>query len=63
MSNNRNEKKPKPNSRPVRLVETGEIFDSAHACAEELNVSHSTVLKCAHNRIGRCKGYHIEFVE
>lgn len=49
--------------RRVRLVETGEIFESAHQCAEELGVAPSSVIRCAHNNRGQCKGYHIEYID
>lgn len=52
-----------PRKRRVRLIETGEIFESARACAEELGVAHTSVLRCANHHTNRCKGYHIEFVD
>ena len=47
----------------VRLIETGEIFESATQCAKELGVSHSSVIRCAQGKISRCAGYHIEYID
>lgn len=47
----------------VRLIETGEIFESATKCAKELGVSLSSVIRCAQGKIPRCAGYHIEYMD
>lgn len=63
MNESKKDKKLDPRKRRVRLVETGEVFESIHACAEELGVSHSSVMRCANNQTGRCRGYNIEYVD
>ncbi len=37
-------------TRPVRIVETGEVFESAAACARHLNMPQSTMYYCLSKR-------------
>lgn len=45
----------------VKIVETGEIFNSIKACADYLGVSPSAVSRVVFGQQGRktCRGYHI----
>lgn len=47
----------------VRIVETGEVFDSRTLCAEHLGVSVSLVSMCLSGRLKTCKGYHLETID
>ena len=46
----------------VRIVETGEMFDSVTECGEALGVTRHAVGKCVNGQVNTCRGYHIEFV-
>lgn len=48
--------------RPIRIVETGEIFDSVRECARYLGCEHSNISLCLHGKQQSCYGYHFEFV-
>lgn len=52
------------NRKPVRIVETNQIFPSVKDCAEYLNVKPNSVSRClVGTRKGqRIHGYHLEFV-
>lgn len=47
----------------IRIVETGETFDTRTQCAQHLGVGISTVSLCLSGRTKTCKGYHLEVVE
>lgn len=51
--------------RPVRIVETGETFDSLLECAEAINGKGHTISMCLSDRYERSshKGYHFEHVD
>lgn len=49
-----------PAYRKVRIVETGEIFNSIAACARYLKVEQKSITVCLHNPYRTCRGYHIE---
>lgn len=44
----------------VRVVETGETYDSVTECAHALNVLPSGVSKCINRAAYTCNGYHFE---
>lgn len=52
------------NKKPVRIVETGEIFDSLKQCAEHLGVTRGNVSRClSGERKGqKIHGIHVEYV-
>ena len=62
------EKKSKPEKRrirkfsPVRIVETGETFNSVRECAEHLKASQPGVFKAIHTGT-RIYGFHVIIVE
>lgn len=48
--------------RSVRVVETGQIFDSMTSCARALHCSHSNVVMYFKLGLGTCMGYHLELI-
>lgn len=44
----------------VRVVETGETFDSIRACGRELNCAQSDICKYLSGKLPHVKGYHFE---
>ena len=55
--------KNKLNGIGIRIVETGEIFETRAQCANHLGVSPSMITMCLNGRVENCKGYHLEVVE
>lgn len=58
-------KPPEPFSRRIRIVETGEIFGSAHECAVTIGSTHSNILNAIsdkHPDHHSVKGLHFELV-
>lgn len=51
---------PRPNRRKVRIVETGEEFESAASCARYINGTKSHVCDCIDGVRETHKGYHFE---
>lgn len=47
----------------IRVVETGEIFDTAKDCARHLGRSQSAVSMCLNGINSTCAGYHLELIE
>ena len=56
--------KPLPNNRcvPIRIVETGETFDSVRDCARHLGCNHGNISLSLTNPRRSCRGYHFEYV-
>lgn len=55
-----------PRSRSVRIVETGEIFNSVTECARHIGSCHQNICKCLNknDRIHHsCKGFHFEYID
>ena len=48
---------------PIRIVETGEVFESQRECARRLGCSEAAVSLCLAGRTKTCRGYHFEYVE
>ena len=48
---------------PIRIVETGEIFESVSECARRLGVSQANISHCLAGRKQTCRGYHFEYVK
>lgn len=46
----------------VRIVETGEEFESVRECARFLNTDPSRIRECLRRPTHRCYGYHIELI-
>ena len=47
---------------PIRIVETGEVFDSVRDCARHLGCSHGNISVCLAHRNKTCYGYHFEYI-
>ncbi len=57
---------PEPRKRPIKIIETGEVFDSVADCGRALNYDTSSILKTLkddypYNK--SCNGLHFEFVD
>lgn len=55
----------KSHSKPVRIIETGEEFESVCECARYLNTVHGNINECLNPNIRTrhtCRGYHFEYV-
>lgn len=54
----------KSHSKPVRIIETGETFDSVCSCARALGTMHGNINECLNPNKKRhsAKGYHFEYV-
>lgn len=46
----------------VRVIETGEIYDSEHACARAINGSQGNISECLKGNRRKHKGLHFEYV-
>ena len=49
--------------RPVRVIETDEIFPNIHECARQLNCDLGAISKCCNGKAKRHHGYSFEFIE
>lgn len=47
----------------IRIVETGELFDTRTQCADHLGVTVGMVTMCISGAVKSCRGYHIELVD
>ena len=47
---------------PIRIVETGEVFESIHECARRIGGSHGTISECLSGKRSTHLGYHFEYV-
>lgn len=52
-----------PASKKVKIVETGEVFESISACARHINGNRRHISDCLHGRIMSHCGYHYEYVD
>lgn len=48
---------------PVRIVETGEVFESLTECARRIGCTPQNISNCLAGRQSTCRGYHFEYVE
>lgn len=48
----------------IRIVETGEVFDSINECARSIGASRKNIAMCLNDKYQRnsCKGFHFEYV-
>ena len=53
--------RPQNRCKPVRIVETGEVFNSVRECARYLGCRHSNISLCLSGVQNTCYGYHFEF--
>lgn len=54
--------KPKKERRKIRIVETGEVFNSTMECAEFFNTTRQAIYNSFHKSNGKYKGFHLERV-
>lgn len=47
----------------IKIVETGDIFETRTQCAEYLGVNPGMITMCLNGTIKSCRGYHLEIVE
>lgn len=61
----RNNLRPSPHNRckRVRIVETGETFDSVRDCGRSLGGGHSNISLCLHGKQKSYKGYRFEYAD
>lgn len=48
---------------PVRIVETGEVFESLAECAMRIGCTTGNISDCLVGRRSTCRGYHFEYVD
>ena len=48
---------------PIRIPETGEVFESQHECARRIGGSQAHIWECLAGRRSTYRGYHFEYVE
>ena len=46
---------------PVRIVETGEVFESIRECARRIGCSEGNIRHCLTGRSQTCRGFHFEY--
>ena len=46
---------------PIRIVDTGETFESLTECARRLGCSRQNISACLAGRTQTCRGYHLEY--
>ena len=51
------------NRTSVRIVETGEVFESIAECARRIGGSQANISHCLAGKRSTCRGYHFEYVE
>lgn len=51
------------NERPVRIVETGEVFKSQAECARAIGGNQANINACLAGRRNKHKGYHYEYAD
>lgn len=45
---------------PVKVIETGKIYDSIRACARDLGCCQTDICRCLSGKTKQVKGYHFE---
>ena len=53
----------KPTGTPIRIVETGEVFESQHECARRIGGSQAHISNCLAGKRSTHRGYHFEYVD
>lgn len=49
-----------PQPTRIRVIETGETFESINECSRQLGCNRSTISKCLAGKLKTVKGYHLE---
>jgi hypothetical protein len=47
----------------VRVVETGNVYDSIRACGRDIGCNQSDICKCLNGKSPHVKGFHFEYME
>ena len=47
---------------PIRIVETGEVFESQHECARRIGCDQGSIANCLAGKRSTHRGYHFEYV-
>lgn len=50
-----------PNCQPVRIVETGEVFESVRECARAIRGNDTNIIRCLHGRQANHLGFTYEY--
>ena len=53
---------PANNARPIRCIETGQVYPSVTSAAEAMGVHRASLYNCALGKSDICAGYHWEYV-
>ena len=53
----------KGRGKPIRIVETGEVYDSISECARRIGGSQGAISECLAGKRSTHKGFHFEYVE
>ena len=48
---------------PIRIVETGEVYESIHECARQIGGIPTNIAACLTGKRSTCRGYHFEYVD
>ena len=48
---------------PIRIMETGEVFESIRECARRIGGKHQLISRCLAGKRSTHRGYHFEYVE
>ena len=48
---------------PIRIPETGEVFESQRECARRIGGNQGNIMKCLAGKRSTHRGYHFEYVE
>ncbi len=49
--------------RPIRVIETGEVFEDASYCAELIGLDQSAISRCLHGERSTHRGYHFKYAD
>jgi NUMOD4 motif/HNH endonuclease len=52
-----------PAGTPIRIIETGDVFDSQHDCARAMGWRQSDIANCLSGRQKSHHGYHFEYID
>lgn len=55
--------KNKTNGLGIRIVETGDVFETRAQCAEFLGVTPGMITMCLNGSVKSCRGYHLDIIE
>lgn len=55
-------KKGKAKGTPIRIVETGEVFESIRECTRRIGGDHGNIGRCLAGKQSTHRGYHFEYV-